>query len=334
MSEKTVVVALGHKALGATLPEQKQATKAAAKAIADLVEDGAHVVISHSNAPQVGMIHTAMNEFGKQHPDAGKYIVGTGTIHTAMNEFGKAHPDYTFAPMSVCSAMSQGYIGYDLQNAIRAELISRGIYKPVATILTQVVIDPYDEAFGEPEKIIGRILTSEEAEAEEDKGNFVTEVGNGEYRRILAAPKPQKIVELETIRTLADAGQVVIAAGGGGIPVMEQGIDLHGASAIIEKDFASELLAEELNADTLLILTSVEKVSLNKDTDKETLLDTVSVADARKYIDENQFTAGSMLPKIEAAVAFAEKGNGHRTIITDIAHAKDGYKEKTGTIIK
>ena len=264
MSEKTVVVALGHKALGATLPEQKQATKAAAKAIADLVEDGAHVVISHSNGPQVGM------------------------IHTAMNEFGKAHPDYTFAPMSVCSAMSQGYIGYDLQNAIRAELISRGIYKPVATILTQVVIDPYDEAFGEPEKIIGRILTSEEAEAEEDKGNFVTEVGNGEYRRILAAPKPQKIVELETIRTLADAGQVVIAAGGGGIPVMEQGIDLHGASAIIEKDFASELLAEELNADTLLILTSVEKVSLNKDTDKETLLDTVSVADARKYIDENQ----------------------------------------------
>ena len=264
MSEKTVVVALGHKALGATLPEQKQATKAAAKAIADLVEDGAHVVISHSNGPQVGM------------------------IHTAMNEFGKAHPDYTFAPMSVCSAMSQGYIGYDLQNAIRAELISRGIYKPVATILTQVVIDPYDEAFGEPEKIIGRILTSEEAEAEEDKGNFVTEVGNGEYRRILAAPKPQKIVELETIRTLADAGQVVIAAGGGGIPVMEQGIDLHGASAIIEKDFASELLAEELNADTLLILTSVEKVSLNKDTDKETYLDTVSVADARKYIDENQ----------------------------------------------
>ena len=310
MSEKTVVVALGHKALGATLPEQKQATKAAAKAIADLVEDGAHVVISHSNGPQVGM------------------------IHTAMNEFGKAHPDYTFAPMSVCSAMSQGYIGYDLQNAIRAELISRGIYKPVATILTQVVIDPYDEAFGEPEKVIGRILTSEEAEAEEDKGNFVTEVGNGEYRRILAAPKPQKIVELDTIRTLADAGQVVIAAGGGGIPVMEQGIDLHGASAIIEKDFASELLAEELNADTLLILTSVEKVSLNKDTDKETYLDTVSVADARKYIDENQFTAGSMLPKIEAAVAFAEKGEGHRTIITDIAHAKDGYKEKTGTIIK
>ena len=309
MSEKTVVVALGHKALGATLPEQKQATKAAAKAIADLVEDGAHVVISHSNGPQVGM------------------------IHTAMNEFGKAHPDYTFAPMSVCSAMSQGYIGYDLQNAIRAELISRGIYKPVATILTQVVIDPYDEAFGEPEKIIGRILTSEEAEAEEDKGNFVTEVGNGEYRRILAAPKPQKIVELETIRTLADAGQVVIAAGGGGIPVMEQGIDLHGASAIIEKDFASELLAEELNADTLLILTSVEKVSLNKDTDKETYLDTVSVADARKYIDENQFTAGSMLPKVQAAMDFASSGSGRTAMITLLEKARDGIQGKTGTLI-
>ena len=265
MSEKTVVVALGHRALGTTLPEQKQATKVAAKAIADLVEEGTNVVISHSNGPQVGM------------------------IHTAMNEFGKTHPDYTFSPMSVCSAMSQGYIGYDLQNAIRAELLSRGIYKPVATILTQVVIDPYDEAFGEPEKVIGRVLNSEEAESEEDKGNFVTEVADGEFRRILAAPKPQKIIELETIRTLADAGQVVIAAGGGGIPVMEQGIDLHGASAIIEKDFASELLAEELNADTLLILTSVEKVSLNKDTDRETYLDTVSAEDARKYIDENQF---------------------------------------------
>ena len=310
MSEKTVVVALGHKALGTTLPEQKTATREAAKAVADLVEEGANVVISHSNGPQVGM------------------------IHTAMNEFGKAHPDYTFAPMSVCSAMSQGYIGYDLQNAIRAELISRGIYKPVATILTQVVIDPYDEAFGEPEKIIGRVLNSEEAEAEEEKGNFVTETADGEYRRILAAPKPQKIIELETIRTLAEAGQVVIAAGGGGIPVMEQGIDLHGASAIIEKDLASELLAEELDADTLLILTSVEKVSLNKDTDNESLLDTVSVDAANKYIAENQFAAGSMLPKIEAAVAFASKGTGHRTIITDIAHARDGYREKTGTIIK
>lgn len=310
MSEKTVVVALGHRALGTTLPEQKVATKHAAAAIADLIENGYRVVISHSNGPQVGM------------------------IHTAMNEFGKAHPDYTFAPMSVCSAMSQGYIGYDLQNAIRTELISRGIYKPVSTILTQVVIDPYDDAFGEPEKIIGRVLNQEEAETEENKGNYVTQVGEGQYRRILASPKPQKIVELETIRTLVEADQIVIAAGGGGIPVMEQGIDLHGASAIIEKDLASGLLAEELNADTLLILTTVEKVSLNLGKEDEVQLDTINAAQAREYMAAGQFSRGSMLPKIEAGVSFIEKGEGRRAIITDIPHAKDGFREKTGTIIK
>ena len=310
MSEKTVVVALGHKALGTTLPAQKIATKAAAKAVADLIEDGANVVISHSNGPQVGM------------------------IHTAMNEFGKAHTKYTFAPMSVCSAMSQGYIGYDLQNAIRTELLSRGIYKPVATVLTQVVIDPYDDAFAEPEKIIGRVLTAEEAEAEEEKGNYVTEISEGQFRRILASPKPQRIVEIETIRALASAGQIVIAAGGGGIPVLEQGIELHGASAIVEKDLASGLLAEELNADTLLILTSVEKVSLNMGTENEELLGSISAEDAHKYVEADQFTKGSMLPKIEAGLSFIEKKEGRRAIITDIVHAEAGYKEKTGTIIK
>ena len=310
MSEKIVVVALGHRALGTTLPEQKDATKQAAKAIADLVEEGARVVITHSNGPQIGM------------------------IHTAMNEFGKAHPNYTFAPMSVCSAMSQGYIGYDLQNSIRAELISRGIYKPVSSILTQVVIDPYDDAFAEPEKIIGRVLTAEEADAEEQKGNFVTKLADGSFKRIVAAPKPQRIVEIETVRALTEAGQVVIAAGGGGIPVLEQGINLHGASAIIEKDLAAGLLAEELNADTLLILTSVEKVSLNLGKDSEEFLDTISVEEARKHMEENQFAPGSMLPKFEAGISFISKGEGRRTIITDVAHAKDGYEEKTGTIIK
>lgn len=310
MSEKIVVVALGHRALGTTLPEQQVASKIAAKAIADLVEEGSRVVISHSNGPQVGM------------------------IHTAMNEFGKAHPDYTFAPMSVCSAMSQGYIGYDLQNAIRTELISRGIYKPVATVLTQVVIDPYDDAFAEPEKIIGRVMTEEEAEAEEEKGNFVTKVSENGYRRIVAAPKPQRIVEIETVRALVDAGQIVIAAGGGGIPVMEQGLRLHGASAIIEKDLSSGLLAEELNADTLLILTSVEKVSLNLSQENEEFLEEITLEEARKHMADNQFAPGSMLPKFEAGVSFVEKGEGRRTIITDIAHAKDAYKGKTGTIIK
>ena len=310
MKKKKIVIALGHEALGTTLPEQKEATKRTAKAVADFIREDYQVVITHSNGPQVGM------------------------IHTAMNEFCRLYPEYTATPMSVCSAMSQGYIGYDLQNAIRAELLNKGIYKTVSTVLTQVVIDPYDEAFAEPEKIIGRVLNAEEAEAEEEKGNFVTRLAEGGYRRIVAAPKPQRIVELETIRALLNADQVVIAAGGGGIPVLEQGINLHGASAIIEKDLAAGLLAEELNADTLMILTSVEKVSLDHNTDHESYLDTISTEDAKKYIAGKQFAAGSMLPKIEAGVSFVEKGTGRRTIITDMAHAKDGYREKTGTIIK
>ena len=228
-------------------------------------------------------------------------------IHMAMNEFGKMHTDYSAAPMSVCSAMSEGYIGYDLQNAIRAELLRRGIFKTTSTILTQVEVDPYDDAFNNPVKLIGRTLTKEEADAEEEKGNYVTKTEDG-YRRIVAAPKPQDIVEIDSIRLLLDAGQVVIAAGGGGIPVMEQGIDLHGASAIIEKDLSSGLLAQELNADTLLILTSVEKVSLNLGQDNEEYLNTISVDDAKKYMADNQFAPGSMLPKFEAGISFIEKG--------------------------
>lgn len=309
MSDKTVVVALGHRALGNTLPEQKKATREAAKAIADLVEQGARVVISHSNAPQVGM------------------------IHTAMNEFGKMHPDYTFAPMSVCSAMSQGYIGYDLQNAIRAELLSRGIYKTVSTVLTQVVIDPYDDAFAEPEKIIGRVLTAEEAEDEEKKGNYVTEIEPGKFRRIVAAPRPQAIVELDAVKALLAADQIVIAGGGGGIPVLEQGIELKGASAVIEKDLLCGKLAELINADTLLILTSVEKVGLNHDSDHEELLGQITVEEAKKYMEEGHFAPGSMLPKFEAGVSFVENGEGRKAVITDIPNAKAGYLGKTGTII-
>ncbi len=196
------------------------------------------------------------------------------------------------------------------------------------------MIDPYDDAFADPEKVIGRVLTEDEAEVEEEKGNFVTKLPEGGYRRIVAAPKPQKIVEIETIRALVAADQVVIAAGGGGIPVMEQGIRLHGASAIIEKDLAAGLLAEELKADTLVILTSVEKVSLNLGKENETPIGLLSTADAKKYIEEDQFASGSMLPKIEAGISFVEKGEGRTTVITDIAHAKEGFEEKTGTIIK
>ena len=311
MNNKRIVVALGRNAFGETFPEQQTNVKKAACAIADLVEAKYQVVITHSNGPQVGMIQTAMTEFARLNPD-----------------------DRTVAPMSVCGAMSEGYIGYDLQNAIREELLNRGIYKTVSTIITQVRVDPFDIAFSEPSKIIGRYMTKEEAEAEEEKGNYVTEEEPGKFRRIIASPMPIDIYEIDAVKALLDADQIVIAAGGGGIPVMEQGIDLHGASAIIEKDLASGLLAEELNADTLLILTSVEKVSLNKDTDKETYLGTISAEEAQTYMNEGQFAAGSMLPKIQAGLSFISKGENRRAIITDIAHAKDGYREKTGTIIK
>ncbi len=308
MEKKTVVVALGHRALGNTLPEQKRATKEAAKAIADLAEMGANVVISHSNSQQVGMIHMALGEFAQN------------------------HPEYTAAPMSVCSAMSQGYIGYDLQNAIRAELITRGIFKPVSTILTQVLVDPYDEAFYEPTKIIGRVLTREEADAEEQKGNFVTEVPGG-YRRIVASPKPKEIIEIDAVKALLKDDQIVICCGGGGIPVMEQGVDLRGASAVIEKDLISGLLAIELAADTLMILTSVDEVSLGYGSPNEKTLGRIDVRQARYYMEEDQFERGSMRPKFEAAIDFVELGRSRRAIITSIPRAKAAYLEKAGTLI-
>ena len=200
------------------------AVKKTAKSIADLLEEGYQIAITHSNAPQVGM------------------------IHTAMNEFGKAHPDYTAAPMSVCSAMSQGYIGYDLQNGIREELLNRGIYRTVSTILTQVIVDPYDEAFYTPTKVLGRYMSVQEANEERKKGNYIIEEPGKGFRRVVSAPNPVEIVELDAVKALLDADQLVIACGGGGIPVMEQGCDLKGASAIIEKDLASGLLAKEAEA--------------------------------------------------------------------------------------
>lgn len=309
MDRKKVVIALGHSALGKTLPQQKEATRKTAKAIVGLIKEGADVVISHSNAPQVGM------------------------IHTAMNEFGKVHPEYTFAPMSICGAMSQGYIGYDLQNSIRSELMKEGIYKPVCTILTQVTVDPYDEAFAEPVKVIGRILSKEEAEAEENKGNYVTEVEGG-YRRIVAAPKPVDVVEIDAIRTLLNAGQVVIACGGGGIPVLEQKTELKGASAVIEKDYASGRLAQMLDVDQLLILTDVEKVAIGYGSEEEVALDQISTKDARMYLENGEFEENTMLPKIVASVEFAESGKGKKAVITSLEKAVDGYLGKTGTVIQ
>ena len=311
MSKKKVVVALGHKALGATLPQQQDAVKGAAKAIADLVEADCQVIISHSNAPQVGMIHTAMNEFGKQ------------------------HPDYTFAPISVCSAMSQGYIGYDLQNALREELFNRGIHDiPVATMITQVRVDADDPAFETPSKPIGKFLSKEEADVMAEKYDYIMkeDAGRG-YRRVVASPKPQEIVEIGTIRTMVDSGDLVIACGGGGIPVMRQGNHLKGASAVIDKDFASALLAKELDADFLIILTAVEKVALNYGKPDEKWLDDVTVEEAKQYVEEGHFAPGSMLPKVQAALDFAESKPGRQSLITLLEKAKDGILGETGTRI-
>lgn len=308
--KKRVVVALGHRALGTTLPEQMEAVKKTSKVIADLIEDGYQVAITHSNAPQVGM------------------------IHTAMNEFGKIHEEYTAAPMSVCSAMSQGYIGYDLQNAIREELLNRGIFRTVSTILTQVIVDPYDEAFYTPTKILGRYMNVEEANEERKKGNYVVEEPGKGYRRIVSAPNPASIVEIDAIRALLDADQVVIACGGGGIPVLQQDNHLKGASAVIEKDLTAGKMAEEVNADELIILTSVEKVKINLGRPEEASLGEISVEEAKKYMEEGHFGQYNMLPKFSASVEFIEKREGRRALITSFDYLKDALNGKNGTWIK
>lgn len=309
MAKKRIVMALGHNALGTNLPEQKAAVAVTAKVIADFIQDGWQVTVSHSNAPQVGMIHTAMNEFARQ------------------------HDGYTAAPMSVCSAMSQGYIGYDLQNGIRAEMVRRGIYKPVATILTQVTVDPYDESFYMPMKRVGRYMTAEEAKEEEDKGNYVVEEPGKGYQRIVASPHPVAIVEIDTIKALLDADQIVIACGGGGIPVMEQGYNLKGASAVIEKDLVSGLLAKEVDADVLMILTSVPNVTLDYGTDHERPISHMDVEEAKRYIEEGQFEFASMLPKIQASLSFIQAGKGRRAIVTSLDKARESLEQHAGTTI-
>ena len=309
MKKKRIVIALGHEALGSTLPEQQKAAARTAKAVADFIREDYQVVITHSNGPQVGM------------------------IHTAMNEFCRLYPEYTATPTSVCSAMSQGYIGYDLQNAIRTELLNRGIYKTVSTVLTQVVVDPYDEAFYHPTKVIGRVMTKEEAEEEEKKGNHVTEVEGG-YRRIVASPKPMDIVEIDAISALSDADQVVIACGGGGIPVLAQNNRLQGASAVIEKDLAAGKLAELLDADMLVILTSVDKDCLNYGKEDEVKLDTLSLADAKKYLAAGEFGEGTMAPKIEAAIDFIGESAIRSVLVTKLNKEAGEITGGMGTLIK
>ncbi len=312
MDKKKVVVALGGNALGKNLPEQMKAVTEAVKPIADLIEEGHEVVISHGNGPQVGMISEAMMLLTRSNPE--KYVP---------------------CPLSVCTAMSQGYIGYDLQNMLREELANRGITMDVASCLTQVEVDPNDPAFDNPTKPIGAFLTKEEADSlVESRGYTVVEDAGRGYRRVVASPKPKAIVEINTIKALSDTGHVVIAAGGGGIPVFHtEKNHLKGAAAVIDKDFASELLAELLDADYLIILTAVEKAAINFGKPDQKWLDDLSVDEAKKYIDEGQFAKGSMLPKVEAAVKFASSKPGRVALITLLEKAKDGINGKTGTRI-
>ena len=309
MSKKKVVVSLGHKALGYTISEQCDAVKDTAKALADLVEADCQLTITHSNGPQVSM------------------------IHKAMTELRRIYIDYTPAPMCVCSAMSQGYVGYDIQNSLRAELLSRGISKPVSTILTQVTVDPYDEAFYEPQKVIGRYMSKEDADIEIQKGNYVVEEPGKGFRRVVAAPKPIDIVEIETIRTLANADQVVIACGGGGIPVIEQSHALKGASAVIEKDCIAGKLASDLKAEQFIILTSVEQVYKDFGKETQTPIDKMTVAEAEQFIADKQFGEGDMLPKIEAAIHYLKAVPDGSVLITSIDKTNDAIKGKTGTLI-
>ena len=309
---KRIVVALGGNALGNNLPEQMAAVKQTARAIVDLIEQGHQVVIAHGNGPQVGMIQNAMAELTRSDPE--KYIP---------------------CPLSVCVAMSQGYIGYDLQNGLREELLDRGINKGVATVLTQVEVDPHDPAFQNPTKPIGAFMTKEEADAlvKERDYQVVEDAGRG-YRRVVASPKPVSIVEIQSIQDMVEAGLVVVACGGGGIPVFKtEGHHLKGAAAVIDKDFASETMAEQLDADVLIILTAVEKVAVNFGKPDQKWLDRLTPEEAREYAGQGQFAPGSMLPKVEAAVKFAESKPGRTALITLLEKAKAGIAGETGTSI-
>ena len=311
---KRIVIALGGNALGKNLPEQAIAVQNTARAIVDLLEQGNEVVVVHGNGPQVGMIANAMTELTRSDPE--KYIP---------------------CPLSVCGAMSQGYIGYDLQNALREEMECRGINHGVTTVLTQVEVDQNDPAFSNPTKPIGSFMTLEEAEdLKANRGyDFVEDAGRG-YRRVVASPKPKRIVELDTIECLVDHDHVVVCCGGGGIPVIQTGVHNHlkGAAAVIDKDFAAELLAESLDADYLVILTAVEKVAVNFGKPDKLWLDELTPAEAREYIGQGQFAPGSMLPKVEACVKFAESKPGRNALITLLDRAADGIAGKTGTVVR
>jgi len=307
---KRIVLALGGNALGDNLHEQMIAVHKSAKAIADLIEEGNEIVITHGNGPQVGM------------------------INLALEAASKTEAKTPYIPMSVCVAMSQGYIGYDLQNSLREELLDRGIVKHVATIITQTLVDENDPAFSKPNKPIGAFYPKEEAEEMIERGYSMMEDAGRGWRRVVASPKPVDIIERETVRALLEAGHIPVAVGGGGIPVRKTETNfLKGTSAVVDKDFASAKLAELLDADMLIILTAVEKVAIRFGKPDQEWLSELTVADAERYVAEGHFAPGSMLPKVEAAMLFAKSKPGRRALITMLSKARDGIAGKTGTVI-
>lgn len=305
-----IVVALGGNALGDSPAEQIELVKSTAKPIVDLIEEGHEVILVHGNGPQVGMINLAM-ETGAQH--------------------NEKIPEM---PFPECGSMSQGYIGYHLQNAIREELLNRKMNIPVATVVTQVIVDEFDPAFQNPTKPIGAFYTKEESDhLAKDKGfTMIEDAGRG-YRRVVASPMPLDVVEKETVRTLVENGHIVITGGGGGIPVIVKGNQLIGVPAVIDKDFASAKIAELLEADYLIILTAVEKVAIHYGKPEEQWLSTLSIAQAKQYIEEGHFAPGSMLPKVKAAIQFAQSMPGRKALITSLEKAKEGIDGLTGTVI-
>lgn len=309
-----IVIALGGNALGATLPEQAVAVKITAKSVIDLLDDGNEIVVVHGNGPQVGI------------------------INNAMEALEKADPNQGFTPLSVCGAMSQAYIGYDLQSAFLEEMEDRGMENvPVCTIVTRVEVDPEDRAFQNPSKPIGKFMTEEEAKAfAERTGCPVHEDAGRGWRRYVASPMPKDILELRAIRSLSESGHLVVCCGGGGIPVYPIGLGHHykGAAAVIDKDYCAELLAEKLEADILIILTAVEKVCVNFNKPNQQAISAMTVEEARAYADEGQFAPGSMLPKVEAGIRFAESKCGRKTIITSLESAVEALYGKTGTVIE
>ena len=306
-----IVIALGGNALGKSPEEQLSLLKDVAKIIVNLVKDGNKIVLTHGNGPQVGQIALAME------------YASNGEAGTPM------------MPFPECGSMSQGYIGYQLQQCIQNELNKQKINKNCVTLITQVLVDSKDSAFQNPTKPIGMFYSKEEAIKIEKEKNYtmVEDAGRG-YRRVVPSPIPKDIIEKSVIKLLVDNNNIVIASGGGGIPVVENKSLLSGVEAVIDKDRTAALLAKLIEADTLMILTAVDKVSLNYNTDKQVDLDSITIDETKKYISENQFAKGSMLPKVEACMSFVEDSDDRRAIISSLEKASLAIKGKTGTIIK